>query len=56
MVNSLSDIFDEIKEFIGMSTERFVALCDEFRSAHLWRKVGGEWKLRYNVNNTGLDD
>ena len=48
--------FDEIMEYIGMSSERFHELCDEFRSPHLWEKVNREWKLRHNVNKTGTDD
>ena len=48
--------FDEIMDFIEMKPERFHDLCDEFRSPHLWNKVNGEWKLRHNVNKTGLDD
>jgi N-acetyl sugar amidotransferase len=48
--------FDEIMEYIGMSSKRFNELCDEFRSPHLWKQVNGEWKLRHNVNKTGTDD
>ena len=48
--------FDEIMEYIGMKPERFYELCDEFRSPHLWNKDKGEWKLRHNVNKTGIDD
>ena len=42
--------FNEIMEYIGMEPERFVELCDEFRSPHLWNKENGEWKLRYQVS------
>ncbi len=42
--------FNEIMEHIGMKPERFVELCDEFRSPHLWNKENGEWKLRYQVS------
>ena len=42
--------FNEIMEHIGMEPERFVELCDEFRSPHLWNKENGEWKLRYQVS------
>jgi N-acetyl sugar amidotransferase len=48
--------FDEIMDFIEIKPERFHDLCDEFRSPHLWKKVNGEWKLRHNVNKTGLND
>ncbi|MBX3228118.1 MAG: N-acetyl sugar amidotransferase [Labilithrix sp.] len=32
-----------------MTKESFLALADEFRSPHLWRKDGDTWKLRHNV-------
>ena len=48
--------FDEIMEYIRMTSERFFELCDEFRSPHLWKKVSGEWKLRHTVNLDGTDD
>lgn len=41
--------FDEIMDYIGMSAEDFMILCDNFRSPHLWKKEGGEWKLRHAV-------
>lgn len=48
--------FDEIMEYIGMSSDHFRDLSDKFKSPHLWTKVDGEWKLRHNVNNIGADD
>jgi len=48
--------FDEIMNYLGMSAERFHELCDEFRSPHLWKNEFGKWKLRHNVNGTGVDD
>ena len=48
--------FDEIMEYIGMSSDHFKDLSDKFKSPHLWTKVDGEWKLRHNVNNSGADD
>jgi N-acetyl sugar amidotransferase len=41
--------FQEIMDFIGMQPERFHELCDQYRSPHLWKKEGGEWKLRHQV-------
>ncbi|MBF0232788.1 MAG: N-acetyl sugar amidotransferase [Desulfamplus sp.] len=41
--------FAEIMDYIDMTRERFIELCDMFRSPHLWIKEGGEWKLRYAV-------
>ena len=39
------------KEFAqpAMTREHFHALADKFRSPHLWRRDGGEWKLRHAV-------
>lgn len=48
--------FQEVMDYIGMKPERFLELCDEFRSPHLWAKVNGEWKLKHTVNNDGVDD
>jgi len=38
--------FDEVMDFIGMEPDRFWALCDQFRSPHLWTRESGDWKLR----------
>ncbi|MCE2927375.1 MAG: N-acetyl sugar amidotransferase [Rickettsiales bacterium] len=32
-----------------MTRESFMALCDEFRSPHLWKYENGQWKLRHTV-------
>ena len=48
--------FNEIMDYIGMKPKRFMELCDEFRSPHLWAKEDGEWKLRHTVNGDGVDD
>jgi N-acetyl sugar amidotransferase len=37
----------EFLEYISMSREEFLALCDRFRSPHLWKVEDDEWKLRY---------
>jgi len=39
--------FAEVMEHIEMEPDRFIALCDQFRSPHLWKKEGGDWKLRH---------
>jgi len=41
--------FDEIMDYIGMSKNRFLELCDNARSPHLWKRENSEWKLRYRV-------
>lgn len=33
-----------------MDREYFMQLADKFRSPHLWEKVNGEWKVRYQVS------
>ena len=49
--------FDDIMKYLEMEPQRFHDLCDKFRSPHLWGKdVEGKWKLRHNVNKTGIDD
>ncbi len=48
--------FEEIMKYIGMQPQRFLELCDEFRSPHLWAKVNGAWRLRHTVNHDGYDD
>lgn len=41
--------FQEVMDYIGLAPERFLELCDKFRSPHLWKQEGGEWKLRYPI-------
>lgn len=41
--------FREVMDYIEMKPERFVELCDQFRSPHLWKKENGQWKLRNPV-------
>lgn len=48
--------FNEIMEYIELDPQRFHELCDEFRSPHLWKREGGNWRLRHTVNNDGADD
>lgn len=48
--------FAEIMDYLEIRPEKFMKLCDEFRSPHLWKKVEGEWKLRHTVNLDGTDD
>lgn len=48
--------FGEIMDYIDMKPERFMELCDRFRSPHLWRKTQDGWKLRHTVWGGGTDD
>jgi N-acetyl sugar amidotransferase len=41
--------FQEVMDYIGMAPERFMELCDQFRSPHLWSRESGDWKLRHPV-------
>ena len=41
--------FHEVMDYVGIEPERFMQLCDEFRSPHLWQKDGDEWRLRHPV-------
>jgi N-acetyl sugar amidotransferase len=44
-----SRYFNEIMEHIDMKAEKFLELCDTFRSPHLWEKSEGAWNLRHKV-------
>lgn len=49
--------FEDVMKYIEMEPEHFHELCNKFRSPHLWGKdAAGEWKLRHNVWNGGLND
>ena len=37
----------EFLDYVGMTQAEFLALCDSFRSPHLWKVDGNEWKLRH---------
>ena len=41
--------FQEIMDFIGMEPERFLELCDKFRSPHLWERQNSKWVRRHPV-------
>ena len=42
--------FREVMDYLGMRPERFLELCDEFRSPHLWKQEHGRWTLRHQVS------
>tara|TARA_B110000027_G_scaffold122337_1_gene137222 strand:- start:435 stop:1667 length:1233 start_codon:yes stop_codon:yes gene_type:complete len=49
--------FKEFLEYIDISEEEFHETLDKFRSPHLWGKDElDNWRLRHNVNGSGLDD
>jgi hypothetical protein len=37
---------NEIMDYISMSKDDFMKLCDQFRSPHLWKFEDGIWELR----------
>lgn len=42
--------FDEAMDYIGMDPQRFMDLCDQSRSPHLWTKNNGDWELRHPIS------
>ena len=48
--------FSEVMNFLDMKREKFLMLCDKFRSPHLWKKIKGKWMLRHTVQQDGSDD
>jgi N-acetyl sugar amidotransferase len=44
-----SRYFKEVMDYIGMTTDEFVSLCNRARSPHLWELQGGDWKLKFTV-------
>ena len=48
--------FLETLDYLGIDVKKFNNLCDNFRSPHLWKKVGKEWRLRHTANKNGTDD
>jgi N-acetyl sugar amidotransferase len=41
--------FQEVMDYIELTAERFVELCDQARSPHLWQRTDGQWALRHKV-------
>ena len=48
--------FDEVMKYLDINKDNFIKSLDKFRPKHIWKKVSKTWKLRKNVNNTGIDD
>lgn len=40
---------DDVFDHLELDRDYFHALCDKFRSPHLWRQDAGEWRLRSPV-------
>ena len=47
---------DDVLKFIELKKDKFLKLCDKFRSPHLWKKEKNKWKLRHTINLDGSDD
>jgi len=41
--------FSEIMQYLDIDPDYFLALCDKFRSPHLWERENDEWKLRNEI-------
>lgn len=48
--------FNEFLEYCDITESYFNEVVDSWRSPHLWKQVGGEWKLRHRVSHDGTDD
>jgi N-acetyl sugar amidotransferase len=42
--------FKDVMDYIGLVPDEFDALCDSFRSPHLWVKENSEWRLKHKVS------
>jgi len=43
----------DVMNYIGMTAEEFLALCDTFRSPHLWEHEKDGWRLKHPVWQEG---
>ncbi|MBI5728775.1 MAG: N-acetyl sugar amidotransferase [Candidatus Magasanikbacteria bacterium] len=41
--------FKEFLQYLNITEERFWEIVDSYRPPHLWEKINGEWKLKYQV-------
>ena len=49
--------FNDVINHLEIDEKKFLKLCDNFRSPHIWKKISkGNWKLRHTVNRDGTDD
>ena len=48
--------FSEVMKYLNIKESEFLNICDHFRPGHLWKKKAGIWKLRYTVNQDGVND
>lgn len=43
--------FQTTLDYMGVSEELFWSIIDSWRSPHIWKKVGNEWRLRQTIWN-----
>lgn len=48
--------YKEFLEYLEITDEQFWAAVDKFRPAHLWEKVDGQWRLKFQVDNITSSD
>ena len=41
--------FSEFLQYCSITEDEFHAVIDDWRSDHLWHKLGGEWKLKVSI-------
>ncbi len=51
-----SKYLKETLEYLDISENYFLQLCDKFRSPHIWTKKNDQWKLNHTVNQNGFLD
>lgn len=45
-----SKYFAEFLEYLDIDEEHFWRIADSYRPPHLWEKVNGQWRLKYQVS------
>lgn len=48
--------FKDFLEYLNITEDHFWQIVDAYRPPHLWKKIGGEWKLRHTAWGGGVDD
>jgi N-acetyl sugar amidotransferase len=48
--------FQMFLDYCNITEGYFWKVIDSWRSEHIWKKVGGVWKLRHKIDGSGVDD
>ena len=48
--------FNEVLDYLKIKPTKFIKLCDQFRSPHIWKKTKKGFVLRHTINKDGADD